>query len=764
MLASNSNNKNLNEIAMEDIKLPAKYIHNELNQNIWEDEKLKAEIQKSLKKIADDFYSFLKIETPIEGVWFTGSLANYNWSNFSDVDLHVLVDYKKINKDLEFVTEYLDAKKDNWNNLHNIKIKGFDVELYAQDINEEHRSTGVYDVLKNEWIRKPSKESPSINKKSIKSKIKSFVDKIEKIESIKDYEEAQEKGKSLKNKIKKMRKSGLEKSGEFSEENLVFKYLRNNGYIARLFDKMRDSYDKSVSVNENQETAIFDYDEDVKLISSSDLINIVKSLHNKNKEIFDENLSNKINQFNYYKLSTIPSSTINIDNLNVDEEVVERFIEMTKINPDYPPIIFNPIEDKIIDGEQRFTALKRMGHDTIRAYVGVEENKDNNNTMSESARKLIRKNMNEFFNSAGFHASMEDWIKKWQKKGIDISSDSYGDGMDMGFKKGTILSEEKNEKDNYDYREVEIGTEVEKEHTKDEEEALKIALVHIKENNKYYFELGKSGLIDEEKAKALWEKYYGDKTIEESEFENKKTNSYKKFFEVDNIEKLKNISKIVYGITGDEEMAMNMLLSQADSTIYIPLDVYMDEEILNKLLDSLTERGYNISNISTDEIEIDLANPVYSLNENRDNFYTLAPKKHQIMFEKNLQNEHGDNVEDFKNFISFCCKEGEIKEPTIIHFRGTRDENLKTTASYNPSNHHVHIYCKGRHKVDIMRSLAHELMHMIQMLENRLNDNSGADGSPEENEAHSFAGLMIRKFGKLKPEIYEGYKNNKQII
>ena len=149
--------------------------------------------------------------------------------------------------------------------------------------------------------------------------------------------------------------------------------------------------------------------------------------------------------------------------------------------------------------------------------------------------------------------------------------------------------------------------------------------------------------------------------------------------------------------------------------------------------------------------------------EEENKFYSLA-RPDELRVEKGLEKEHGENIEDFKNFISFCCSEGNIEVPTIIHLRCTRDENIGTTAAYHPSNHHIHVYCKGRHKVDIMRSVAHELMHMIQNLENRLYDNSGDDGSNEENEAHSFSGLMIRKFGKLKPEIYENYKNNKNLI
>lgn len=763
---------NLEEISIEDIKLPSNYVHDELNQDIWDGDKLRPEISKALKKIAKDFYEYINIDTPIEGIWFTGSLANYNWTRFSDIDVHILVDYSKIGDDKDFVFEYLDSKKDNWNNIHDIKIKGFDVEVYAQDTEEEHRSTGVYDVEKDEWVRKPSKEKPSINKKSIRKKIKSIVDKIEKVESIEDYEEAQEKGKILKNKIKKMRKAGLDKSGEFSEENLVFKYLRNNGFIGRLFDKMRSSYDKSVSVNENEEpTASFEYDENKNYVNSDEVLNIVKSL-SANVQKLDANTEQKILSFPEYELTEIPISTLNINDREFNQELVDNYIEQTKINPDYPPIVVDSNTGDIIDGVHRTKALQNMGNDTIRAYVGVSEK---NNNMSESIRKIVRKNINEFFNSAGFHASMEDWINKWKKKGIEVNSDSYGDGMDMGFKKGTLLSEDEItattydelSPSEYDWREVEIGSKVELEHTKDPNEALKIALDHLKENGNYYSELGECGLIDEKEALELWNKYFGnsDENIEESnEPEENRMKFNRKPFDIDNLEKLKHISTIVYGMTGDEEMAGNMLLSQGDSMIFIPLDMYMDNEMLNNLINKLQTSGYNISHIDEDEMQIDLANPVFSLNENHDNFYTLAPKKHQLMFEKNLKDEHNDNIDDFRDFIRFCCEEGGIKEPTIIYLRGTRDEYLKTTASYNPNNHNIHVYCKGRHKVDIMRSVAHELMHMIQMLENRLNEKSGEDGSPEENEAHSFSGLMIRKYGKIKPGIYEGYNQNKKLL
>ena len=362
---------------------------------------------------------------------------------------------------------------------------------------------------------------------------------------------------------------------------------------------------------------------------------------NRSNEHFDESgVPEKILKNKKYELKKVPVSALNLDSIEYNEELKDKYKEMTKVNPDYPPIIFDSTQSDIIDGNHRAKALQEMGYESIRAYVSIPNVAEPEN-VNESVRMFVRSCISEMFSSAGFHASMDDWIKKWYKKGVEVDTDSYGDGMDMGFKKGALLSED---------------------------ELVNEAFKSKKQQRYFYAKANQPG--KEGKKFKKWAKEFSDDTNFES------------------------------------------------------------------LPEKIEEESKFYSTVSPDELH----------------------------FEKNLDSEHGDNIEDFKNFISFCCKKGGIDIPTIIHLRGTRDENIGTTASYHPSNHHIHVYCKGRHKVDIMRSIAHELMHMIQCLENRLYDNSGDDGSNEENEAHSFSGLMIRKYGKVKPEIYEGYKNKKKLI
>jgi hypothetical protein len=250
-------NMNINEREIEQtnrkIDLSGFKIQDELNPKIWDkDQKMKSDVKKNLLKIADDYFGSLDLtEVDIEDVTITGSLANYNWSKYSDVDLHIVIDYNDLPMDMELVQDFLKSKSSNWNKEHDVKIYGYDVELYVQDIDEPHHSTGVYSILNNEWITKPQKKKISFNDKSVKDKSNILMDRIEDIYDEMgdvDNEETIKRVDKLTEKIKKMRQSGLESGGEFSVENIVFKVLRRNGMLDRLYDIKTVAYDKSVTL------------------------------------------------------------------------------------------------------------------------------------------------------------------------------------------------------------------------------------------------------------------------------------------------------------------------------------------------------------------------------------------------------------------------------------------------------------------------------------------------------------------------------------
>lgn len=225
-----------------------------LNPEVWVDGALKKDIRKNLLKIADDYYESLDLEgVDIIDVTLTGSLANYNWSKYSDIDLHIIIDYKEVGIDNEILSDYLRTKSRRWNETHDIVIYGFDVEIYVQDINEKHESNGVYSILNQEWLLKPTNKNVRINDKIVVDKSKKYMEKTYKLflqlsdENV-DYEDVFEKSTVLKEKIMDMRKEGLDSGGQYSTENIIFKVLRRNGTIEMLNDINTISYDKSLTI------------------------------------------------------------------------------------------------------------------------------------------------------------------------------------------------------------------------------------------------------------------------------------------------------------------------------------------------------------------------------------------------------------------------------------------------------------------------------------------------------------------------------------
>lgn len=140
-------------------------------------------------------------------------------------------------------------------------------------------------------------------------------------------------------------------------------------------------------------------------------------------------------------------------------------------------------------------------------------------------------------------------------------------------------------------------------------------------------------------------------------------------------------------------------------------------------------------------------------NENGDK--TTGKEKSKLIIKKSVDNMSPEKIAITKKFIAFCLKELKINVPCIVYLTGERGGPIKTTATFFPDTNEIWIYCKNRNMLgDVLRSTAHEIRHLKQNLDGVITDESGKDGSQHENEANSFSGLMIRKFGKIEPSIY----------
>ena len=214
--------------------------------------KLDDEVRKGLYQIAKDFVSNLKsdnnIDIKIHDIVIIGSITNYNWTDYSDIDLHIVTDYKDLDMTPDDAQTLFDAIKVAWNNKHNITMKGHDVEIYIQDKAHVPTSASSYSVSKNDWIQEPVKEKPTFNKDLIKKKYKEYKNKITSLLSKHDETAL----KSLLDKLYKYRQSGLDKGGELSEENIVFKIIRAHGYLDKIKDSIAKNYDTKMSVKETE--------------------------------------------------------------------------------------------------------------------------------------------------------------------------------------------------------------------------------------------------------------------------------------------------------------------------------------------------------------------------------------------------------------------------------------------------------------------------------------------------------------------------------
>lgn len=243
----------------EDISLDSFSVQDALNDRFWdEDEMMDIHIRRALLVIAKDFIDEFGLgEYAIEDIIMTGSLANYNWSEeFSDVDLHIIMDITQLNSEYEIAKSIADALRNVWNKTHtDISVGGFPVELYIQDSHEPHKSSGVYSLLDDTWRTQPSHDNleGDIEEDEIKSKVSEYMNLIDTIEEVYMDEEPFKMYNScakLMDKIKAERAEGLQidDAAELTTGNLIFKSLRRNGYIEKLIDIKRKCFDLSRSI------------------------------------------------------------------------------------------------------------------------------------------------------------------------------------------------------------------------------------------------------------------------------------------------------------------------------------------------------------------------------------------------------------------------------------------------------------------------------------------------------------------------------------
>jgi len=222
--------------------LGAIQVHQELNPKIWASaDQIDPIVRNKLLTLAGRFYQFLKVPTAVRDVIVTGSQAGYTYTDLSDLDLHIIVNYGDVECD-QPVDELFDTKRKLWKENHTITIRGIPVECYAEDLERPVKGSS-YSLIKDQWIREPQRVAAEDN--DVSPQVAAWVTVITAAIRTRDIEQLDR----VKNLLKHYRQAGLATQGEMGSANMTFKTLRNLGAISILMSAHRALEDQSLSLS-----------------------------------------------------------------------------------------------------------------------------------------------------------------------------------------------------------------------------------------------------------------------------------------------------------------------------------------------------------------------------------------------------------------------------------------------------------------------------------------------------------------------------------
>ena len=211
----------------------------------WVKNRLIPEVRYKLLYAAKHFQDTLNIlKFKLIDVVLTGSMANYNYTKFSDFDVHLITDFDALQCD-DIAEELYLAKKSLWNDRHDIIVRGHEVEMYIEDVKQPPVSGGVYSILDDSWKKVPNYDPPDINDQALNHKVQDLIKLIN--NTILHGDDADDLDR-LSNKLRKYRKTGLDKHGEYSLENLAYKIIRNLGYMDKLYKTYNRELDTTLGL------------------------------------------------------------------------------------------------------------------------------------------------------------------------------------------------------------------------------------------------------------------------------------------------------------------------------------------------------------------------------------------------------------------------------------------------------------------------------------------------------------------------------------
>lgn len=222
--------------------------HNELNPELFENNKLKSDVREALLNIANKYKESLELSFEPIDIYFTGSCANYNYNDKSDIDLHLVYDYENAGINSEILSKYLQSAKKVFNDKYDITIKDIPVEIGSENSAEPLVTSGVYSVMNDNWVKEPTEK----NKEITEPEEPYFQAIVNEIENAIQSQDSQVIG-DLWKRLGQLRKDSLAQEGEFGAGNMMFKKLRNEEFLSRLKDAYYNSVSQDLSLEALEE-------------------------------------------------------------------------------------------------------------------------------------------------------------------------------------------------------------------------------------------------------------------------------------------------------------------------------------------------------------------------------------------------------------------------------------------------------------------------------------------------------------------------------
>lgn len=219
-------------------------IHDTLNPKLYENNQLLPEVRQKIVDIVANFEEYVEIPIHIVDIVIVGSNAAYNYTQYSDLDVHVIVNpelVQDIPEDIQ--TMIYNMKKSSFNKEFDIKIKGIPVELYVEDMHSSVVSNGIYSVCDDRWVKEP-KQNTSVTKHNIEKDMEKWTQQIQQAIDSNNYDEIA----NTIDLLYLMRKNSISLEGEYGKGNEIFKTLRDRGYVAEIKEALSNAISKNLSL------------------------------------------------------------------------------------------------------------------------------------------------------------------------------------------------------------------------------------------------------------------------------------------------------------------------------------------------------------------------------------------------------------------------------------------------------------------------------------------------------------------------------------